>query len=667
MNDRKKNVFQKSSSYQEKNQKYLSRDSVSTGIRNCSNALGDLSSSKENIELSLEVEIADSLKRLLSKPQNCNSRLLDVTIIRPSKECDNLNRVETNTVAFGKDDIKDLLTIIERQDTDKEDTRVKKRKSRPVSSANVKPKYEFKTSKRHDEQPGAKRHICAQSAPPNMNIFKNKYGQSNLRNVEARLIEICNNQVSSIYAGPEQDTSNSSNETHNYRRKRDTTIGDGSKAHHVYAAAQTFDGLRKTLACQKKHHRTDEKPDTPCLCQHCGMIGLLIESQKGPVLTNANAPVWSTGPRKNEPKHTSPTNSKQGRYVDLRTKHKSNETDDVNSRLKHLEERVTNQEEHYVHKDYFKKIIGKLISFCQNKTNSPPQLNHGMDVKDHSVQCSFDHRYGKRDVKLSANTTHRHSHRCEDQCYCVNSLTIQQTTAETTKKSFTNYSIKETPSRTLDQLWKWGEEPIKPGFDLKTKIMSLLDEKLSHQPTTQDDELANKLQETFVKDIKYKNGEKRNQNKKTVNDRCRCSLMERVNKNEKHQQGRCIKCELTRDSIRLESCSSTISNVLNISSSNPHVVENKYKKRQRLKTSTPDTPINLTKSQYDPIFMKHHDKIEKQTGIFNKTPLHVAYVSPNVKNWNNDSTTSVLKVKDNAAQINSSNKNKLQVDDAIQG
>lgn len=190
---------------------------------------------KKDDEMSLEVEIADSLKRLLDSPDNCESRLLDVTIIRPSDKKPG-GTVETSTVPFGKKEIKDLIKIIEKQKHEKQKHIAEQKKklykkinvhdkgkrprshsppqklssvsepSRPKTPKGV--KFEKKNKRKNGD-------INTGSGPPNFNLqklehefdlkclreglklppnssdFKKKIKK--YKNIESRLLELCNN------------------------------------------------------------------------------------------------------------------------------------------------------------------------------------------------------------------------------------------------------------------------------------------------------------------------------------------------------------------------------------------------------------------------------------------------------------------------------------------
>lgn len=104
------------SKYSEKEVRTINYDSHGNSFNQHRNGKGAVIKTKH---LALEVEIAESLKQVLEKQKNCRSRLLDVTIIKPTGKTPG-EMVETSTVPFGKKEIKDLIRIIEKQKMEKE-------------------------------------------------------------------------------------------------------------------------------------------------------------------------------------------------------------------------------------------------------------------------------------------------------------------------------------------------------------------------------------------------------------------------------------------------------------------------------------------------------------------------------------------------------------------
>lgn len=182
-------------------------------------------------------------------------------------------------------------------------------------------------------------------------------------------------------------------------------------------------------------------------------------------------------------------------------------------RLNSLEERVTLQEQRAVTREYFKTIISKLLSYKNIHTIE--------ERKDNCVQCGSALML-KQGHHHSSKSSYRLCKHHEEKCgkkhdknkmsYFINPVLIEDGTFNSLfededsfdadllnqirSKSFGCHINKidevdelleetDTPKESTksfktseNAMWRWGEEIIKPGFDLKNKIMSLLEEKL---------------------------------------------------------------------------------------------------------------------------------------------------------------------------------------------
>ncbi|XP_065156729.1 uncharacterized protein [Atheta coriaria] len=146
------------------------------------------------------------------------------------------------------------------------------------------------------------------------------------------------------------------------------------KSQQIYTTPQTFNDIRSKLPCMVHSQAGNENYDkpTPCLCQHCGMVGVLVESQKRPAIPHSPNPKFAnTNGAKNAPQtHSSRVPKK---VVDLRAKSKS-ETNlillkELTAKITSLEDRLNEHEEKTVKKDYFKFVIHKLLTQYSNKIN----------------------------------------------------------------------------------------------------------------------------------------------------------------------------------------------------------------------------------------------------------------------------------------------------------
>lgn len=341
-----------------------------------------LGNSKENVELSLEVEIAASLKKLLESAKQCESRLLDVTIIRPN-ETDPSNKVETNTVPFRKSEIKDLISIIEKQKHEKKIDHPKRNFFDKINSQDnnfrsqsppegYRRSAALKNARKSRRNDNIKFDIRTESAPPNFSKEKGKLNfdakcgegshlktESNYpyhKKLRKKLEEKLFGSKTRFSSSPDDSSYSGECSLTKFQRTASTNQMEAQ----VYATPRDPLGdLRKKLKCTNPHK--NDKPEEPCICQNCGMVGVLLDSAKGPVLpaqTLSNTP-WSSDritrppPRKFDEKRAG-------------KRHKSHPHDNIlkqlHIRIKSLEERVTIQEESSVSREYFKSIINRLLS-----------------------------------------------------------------------------------------------------------------------------------------------------------------------------------------------------------------------------------------------------------------------------------------------------------------
>lgn len=259
------------------------------------------------------------------------------------------------------------------------------------------------------------------------------------------------------------------------------------------------------------------------------MIGLLIDSQKGPVMpaTNKVNTPWSS---KDSPDSKQPEKKsfwKDSLHLKSLTKHTGHQPHEcvikqIDVRLNNLEERITIQEEKAVTRDYFKSIIAKLLMsqkqassvenkrdtciqcgsaltsrnphYCQKEASSSKFYKHYDDrslrrqdkyhkinylVNPAFVKENIKNKYGVEEDSLDAELLNAIRSKAENMAESkIDKIEEVDEILEDTR------TIKVNPKETIKTkesdggLWRWGEEKIKPGFDLKKKIMSLMEEKL---------------------------------------------------------------------------------------------------------------------------------------------------------------------------------------------
>lgn len=444
-------------------------------------------------QLCIDIEMDQSVQNLLSSPDKCNSALLDVTIIKPSG-ADNQPGIETNIMKAIQ--VRKLLTTLDREKRDKklikelfedkapsEDTIIRihkhnpRRKMQAASDLCYDNVRERKFLKSQFHRPLKPKNMCS-SAPVDTSgrkqqMFNHCYSPGVLQ-VSPAIGENCAKVPS------DESFTDNKDPVQNFK------CGDHKKTQHVYAAARTFKDLNSIITCQSMSK--DDR--TPCLCDHCGIASLLSETQKRPIIT---APV----------EHVSDLRRRMNRkeYKD-QTKHeyRKRKTDSSYScedkasfqaglahlyeRVKVLEERMDIQEERAVPKDYFKRIITKIISHFSPKD---PYRNDNFQIRDsdsssYVVQPRYKNNY-------SVNTL------LVDKAASQKDITDKMDNHENLKQLLSNLTENMPEGKKTEfaeNFWKWGGEILKPGVDLKNMIMSLLDTTKEDQkqedsrPKTQD-------------------------------------------------------------------------------------------------------------------------------------------------------------------------------------
>lgn len=357
------------------------------------------------MELALEVEINESLKHVLASPaKNSSDALLDVTIIRPSDS----DTTHETTVALNKDEVRDFITLVEQHHRQQnEPNREKTQEGRST--------YEELTSNDRNDREGHQRHRKADKADRN----------------DDNDGKICEN--------PKQ----------------------------VYATVNnTFDKLKHNLPCQNKN-RENEKSGTPCMCQHCGIVGVLVQSQKGPIAPfpplEETSPQRQARPQRREVKHRKVMDVARKRSIDqlqlLR---------EINSRIKNLERRIAIQEETAVPKEYLKHILHKVLTHYSTRNvqaNDPKLRNNSTQYSSRNIGES-PNMIDKRRKEETATRKYYQVHTMLDdhQNWLDGSNNKRKVNDKTTEEEHL--------------YWLWGEEVVKPGCDLKNKILNLLEDKL---------------------------------------------------------------------------------------------------------------------------------------------------------------------------------------------
>lgn len=284
----------------------------------------------ENVELSLELQIANSLKNIVTSPRNENLSLLDVTIVQPLNGNDYVDGSVENTVALTSSNVKELLEAIDNGEMRKYQVlerhnesecgqykslrglnNIALTKSKSFLDKKVIHKLETHRQKLKRNESSKYGHVS--------NLTKKITCTSKLDNIFRKTnmdLEIKTSSSVTVLKPFKGRTQNSfkylqdnmqvGDNLHRYSEKRHkknypiliptkdsyTTADYNSMKYNdreavilntpqIYAAPKTFDKLKKILECQNPNRADDaDSKNNPCSCQHCELIGVLMDSQK---------------------------------------------------------------------------------------------------------------------------------------------------------------------------------------------------------------------------------------------------------------------------------------------------------------------------------------------------------------------------------------------------
>ncbi|XP_045465247.1 uncharacterized protein LOC123674447 [Harmonia axyridis] len=456
---------------------------------------GDLRSSNRKTknlpQLCIDIEMNQSVQNLLASSDKCTSALLDVTIIKPMG-ADNQPVIETNIMKATQ--VRKLLTTLDREKRDKilikelfedkapsEDTIIRihkhnpRRKMQAASDLCYENTRERKFLKSQFHRPIKPKNMCS-SAPveARKQMFNHCYSPGVLQ-VSPMIGENCSKIPSD------------ESFTDNVERVEDFKCGDHKKTQHVYAAPRTFKDLNSIITCQSMSK--DDR--TPCLCDHCGIASLLSETQKRPIITAPVEHVSDLRRRMNrkeykeQSKHEYRKRKSDAPYsCEDKTSFQAGLAH-LYERVKILEERMDIQEERAVPKDYFKRIITKIISHFSPKD---PYRNdfqiRDSDSSSYVVQPRYKNNYSVNTLLVDKKASQKGMNDKSDKHEHLKKLL----------SNLTENMPEGTKTELAENFWQWGGEILKPGVDLKNKILSLLDmtkdiqkqEEPDNRPKTQE-------------------------------------------------------------------------------------------------------------------------------------------------------------------------------------
>ncbi|EEZ98110.1 uncharacterized protein LOC103315104 [Tribolium castaneum] len=424
----------------------------------------------EDVELCLEIQVDSETKRILSNPHKCRSTLLDVTVIKP-KELEAFGTQRTNTLRA--DEVRKLITSMEKQRRKKQkvleklkcdDTvlQIRKHDDADAKKEFAKNKERISSNSPVDDLERKDFIGIAESVEPLFCEIRRS-----LKNVETR---ITNMQDINLVISQTTVDETASEEFVISRHKKPSSLPSSlsNRNHDCYRIETAPHDIRSILLPQKKQKLLDkdDKVEGKCLCENCGIIGLLAECQKHPLLVElSESPSPSShkqfpSPRK-KPKINLENISK------MRTKGNGDSyINHLSNRIKVLEERLAMQEEKVVPKDYFKKIISKMVTGLSPKiVKSKSDTSLRSPLKNYK-KCSKLQDIQERPTEKSL------------QCQSSEALHCFRSFKEDKKPA-----LKDDKGTITDEelfyggyIWKWGEEILKPGIDLKNRIVNLLND-----------------------------------------------------------------------------------------------------------------------------------------------------------------------------------------------
>lgn len=257
-----------------------------------------------------------------------------------------------------------------------------------------------------------------------------------------------------------------------HRRQVTSRIANSGDTQQIYTTANTFDHLKSLLYCENRNDDGEEE-GKPCLCHRCGMVGLLIESQKRPIMVDyGGSDVRTSGSHHQKRKDGYSKTESVNR-------NSSSVSFGLVDRVDRLELRVAQQEQRGVSKEYFRRVITRLFDQLRPRMLSRPPTRNS-STQDRRTYEPVPHHYMNRDEMEYMRSKYRlysHQPQVYHQSAIPRSIISLQKAANSSKvkgeSKVKNFGVSED----RDVLLFWGNEPIKHGFDLKSKISRLVEEK----------------------------------------------------------------------------------------------------------------------------------------------------------------------------------------------
>ncbi|XP_066146973.1 uncharacterized protein [Euwallacea fornicatus] len=237
-----------------------------------------------------------------------------------------------------------------------------------------------------------------------------------------------------------------------------------TKVQHIFTSLKTYKNIRTMFDCHNVGQEDQgSKMNQPCLCQNCAIVGVLTDSLKKPFATDSMPNLVE----EQESKFKRLLRKKSVGFKNLEemlpgdNSHEEYETlfKLLSMRIDELEKRLLLQEKKTVSKDYFRKIITKLVNHFSKLT-----------------QYTSARQSSQRDNEYRAPPSKPNSK------YYVNPAPTRNPYKLSAEKECepNHCSSSESSRGPSETLWKWGEEVLVSGRDLKNRVVFLFEETLKY-------------------------------------------------------------------------------------------------------------------------------------------------------------------------------------------
>ncbi|XP_028138425.1 uncharacterized protein LOC114332845 [Diabrotica virgifera virgifera] len=355
---------------------------------------------EKNKQLLLELEMDDEVKQIINYPEKYADTFLDVTVIKP---VNNKEFTREKKVMSGNQ-VKQFIT-----------------------SMNL---NEDLLPSTHEEKCSGDSRRTSNQSPPN----------------SRKVYNYCNPLGDHLQKPPFKETSLSEIEK--------------DQIHQVYTTPKIYQELHSYFDCKHRSQPdSQEKEDPPCVCQNCAIVGIVTDSQKKPFATEPIKYPEELPSRKNNAEYSKRKHSRDGDHQQCQNYFKH-----LTDKIRTLEERIAAQEQKAVPKDYFKRIVTKLVTHISKVAG-----NGSQQIK---IEASVPATAANKSKQCYVSTVNKSSD-LPNPKFIVNPVSVQN-------ENLLNDKLPPTDVLYSDSLRKWGEDLLKPGIDLKNKIISVMEVTLNN-------------------------------------------------------------------------------------------------------------------------------------------------------------------------------------------